>query len=233
MRRISILIFFLAIAFTGWAQNINKKTHNLYPWKVHEISEDFELLDVWEIPILADKTKNQDFSLFLKVMQQSYKPSVHNYFSLKYLIARSLALLRVFLGETFGLDQNINSLPIPGCIETSLKDRLSAEDRKRSLAEVSAEGAPDEDSWRIVYLYEDEILIELSNNTVHALMHGGWVHKSGNYFTARLAVYAKPRGTMGELYMKLIMPFRHAIVYPVMMEEVKKRWYAHDKISRQ
>ncbi len=71
------------------------------------------------------------------------------------------------------------------------------------------------------------MLIELLNNTVHALMHAGWVHKSGNYYTAQLAVYAKPRGAMGELYMNLIMPFRREIIYPVLMEEVKKRWEEH------
>jgi hypothetical protein len=64
-------------------------------------------------------------------------------------------------------------------------------------------------------------------------MHLGWVHKYGNYYTAQLAVYAKPRGDFGEFYMQLIMPFRRVIVYPTMMEEVKKRWEAYNKISRQ
>lgn len=227
MRRAYIFIFFLAIVFFAQAQNIDKKTHYSHPWKVHEIAKDFELLDVWEFPILADKTKNQDFSLFLKVMQQPSKPSVRSYFSIKPLFARFLVLLRVVLGEIFGLDKNVNSLPIPGCNETSLKERLSFEDQKRSLEESIEEGAPDEGSWRTVYLYANEILIELSNDTVHALMHAGWIHKSENYYTAQLAVYAKSRGILGEFYMKLIMPFRHMIVYPVFLEEVKERWEKH------
>ncbi len=224
MRSTSIFIFFLAIVFFVQAQNIDKKTHYSYPWKVHEIAKDFELLDVWEFPILADKTKNQDFSLFLKVMQQPSKPSVRSFFSMKFLVARFLVLLRVFLGETFGLDKNVNSLPIPGCKETSLKDRLSEEDLERSLAEPVGEEDQGKFTWRTVYFYENEMLTELSNNTVHVLMQWGWVHKSGNYYTIQLAVYAKPRGILGEFYMKLIMPFRHMIVYPEMMEEVKDRW---------
>ena len=224
MRRLSIFIFFLAIVFFVQAQNIDKKTHYSHPWKVHEIAKDFELLDVWEFPILADKTQNQDFSLFLKVMQQPTQPSFRSYFSIKSLIARFLVILRVFLGETLGLDKNVNSLPIPGCKETSLKDRLSEEDLTRSLAESAGEEDKGKFIWRTVYLYENEMLTELSNDTVHALMHFGWVQKSGNYYTAQLAVYEKPRGTMGEFYMKLIMPFRHLIVYPAMMDEVKKRW---------
>jgi SAM-dependent methyltransferase len=63
-------------------------------------------------------------------------------------------------------------------------------------------------------------------------MHLGWVHKYGNYHTAQLAVYAKPRGNFGEFYMQLIMPFRRVIVYPTMMEEVKRRWDAQIKNSQ-
>jgi SAM-dependent methyltransferase len=233
MRRISVLFFVLAFAFSGHAQNIYKKTHYSHPWKVHEIAKDFELLDVWEFPILADKTRNQDFSFFLKVMQQPPKQYAHRFFSIRYLIARSLIFLRVYLGEMFGLDKNINSLPIPGCRENSIKDRLSVEDRKRSLAESSEEGAPNKGIWRTVYLYENEMLTELSNDTVHALMHFGWVHKSGNYFTAQLAVYAKLRGNLGKFYMKLIMPFRQLIIYPTMMEDVNNKWEEYNKIGQQ
>jgi ankyrin repeat protein/SAM-dependent methyltransferase len=211
----------------------NKKVHYSHPWKVHEIAQDFELLDVWEFPILADKTQNQDFSFFLKVMRQPLKMNVSNFFSLRYLMARFLVFLRVYLGEISGLDKNINSLPIPGCQEISLKERLSLEEQKRSL-EGTDEGQGDYNGiWRTVYLYENEMLTELSNDTVHALMHFGWVHKSKNNFTAHLAVYAKPRGDLGVFYMKLIMPFRRLIVYPAMMEDVKKKWEAYNETIRQ
>jgi len=234
MKRSSVLISSLVIACSvyaqsGLAQNLDKKAHYSYPWKVHEIAQDFELLDVWEFPILADKTKNQDFSLFLKVMQQPPQNSIASFFAIKYLISRLLVYLRVYLGEMFDLDKNMNTLPIPGCKETSLKDRLSLEDQKKSLAETSDRGVDNKSIWRTVYLYENEMLTELSNDTVHALMHFGWVHKSGNYFTARLAVYAKPRGNLGVFYMKLIMPFRQMIVYPALMKDIKNRWEEYNK----
>jgi hypothetical protein len=240
MRKIFVVLCFLAFVFTGHEKNIytahdedfktqNKKTHYSFPWKVHEIAKDFELLDVWEFPIKADKTRNQDFSYFLKVMHHPPQISAHTFFSFRSLIARILVSLRVFLGGIFGLDKNVNSLPIPGCKETSLKDRLSEEDLEKSHAESVGEEDEGKFAWRTVYLYENEMLTELSNNTVHVLMHLGWVHKSGNYYTARLAVYTKARGNLGEFYMKLIMPFRQAIVYPAMMEEVKKRWKSYNK----
>jgi SAM-dependent methyltransferase len=139
----------------------------------------------------------------------------------------------MYLGETFDLDRNINTLPIPGCKETSLKDRLSDEDSKRSLSISIGEGAQDEGIWKTVYQYENEMLIEHSNDTVHVLMHVGWIHKHGNFHTAQLAVYSKPRGNFGEFYMRLIMPFRRVIVYPAMLEEVKKRWDKYHKIAQQ
>jgi len=213
----------------------NNQSHYSQPWKVHEIAQDFELLDVWEFPILADSSRGQDFLFFLRMMQQPPPENVNRFASVKLLAARLLVSLRMFLGEVLGLDKNINTLPIPGCQETSLKDRLSIEDRKRSI-DLSELGIADSDSdtWRIVYLYEDEMLTELSIDFAHALMHLGWVHKSGNYFTARLAVYAKPRGMLGNCYLKLIMPFRRAIIYPSLMENVKNIWehnIAEDKRS--
>ncbi|UCE40120.1 MAG: DUF2867 domain-containing protein [Candidatus Aminicenantes bacterium] len=210
-----------------------KKKHYAQSWIVHDIAKDFKLLDVWEFPILADKTKNQDFFYFRKVMQSMAPENPGSFFSLKYLTARFLVALRVYLGETFDLDKNINTLPIPGSTEISMRERLSAADLKKSLADSIGEGIQTDDIWRTVYLYENEMLFEHSNDTVHALMHVGWVHKYGNYYTAQLAVYAKPRGDFGELYMQLIMPFRQVIVYPTLMEEVKRRWDAQIKISQQ
>jgi SAM-dependent methyltransferase len=228
------IVLFLSIATVSaaTAQNI-RDTHHSHHWKVHEIARDFELLDVWEFPIWADKNKNQDFALFLKIMQQPPKTRITSFFSIRYLTAGFLVVLRMYLGETFNLDKNINTLPIPGSKELSFRERLSEEDLKRSLEESKGEGAQDNGTWRTVYRYENEMLTELSNDTVHALMHLGWVHKHGNYYTAQLAVYAKPRGALGEFYMRLIMPFRQLVVYPAMLDEVEKRWEAYNKIAKQ
>lgn len=244
MRKISVLFLCLRFIFSGhsvylhaaYQENselLNVKTHLSQPWIVHEITKDFELLDVWEYPILADKTKNQDFTLFLKVMRQPPKVNVNRFFSLRALISGSLVALRWVLGEIFSLDKQINTLPIPGCKETSVKDRLSVEDQKRNLTQSAVEDGNNKFAWRTVYLYENEMLIELSNETAHALMHFGWIHKAGNFYTAQLAVYSKPRGDLGAFYMKLIMPFRRFFVYPALMDEVKARWEVHVKSSQE
>lgn len=212
------------------SQQINHKLHYSQPWKVHEIAPDFDLLDVWEYPISADISKGQDFFFFLKMMRQPSQQNINDFTSAKHLAATFLISLRMYLGEIFGLDKNMNTLPIPGCQEISIKDRLSVTEQKRSLDLPELKISDDEiNTWRIVYLYENEMLIELSIAPVHALMHLGWIQKSENLFTAQLAVYAKPRGKLGHLYMKLIMPFRRLIIYPSLMENVKNIWDAYNK----
>ncbi len=241
MKKIFIVLFLLVLKvdthpenisanYSNKLQKINNKSHYSQPWKVHEIAQDFILLDVWEYPILADSSKDQDFLFFLKMIQKPPPDKVNRSVSIRFLAAGLLVSLRMFLGKILGLDKNINTLPIPGCKETSIKERLSTEDRKRSLS-LSKLGISDSDkeTWRVVYLYEDEMLTELSIDVVHVLMHLGWVHKSGNFFTAQLAVYAKPRGMMGNLYMELIMPFRRVIIYPALMENVKNTWEFYNK----
>ena len=41
-----------------------------------------------------------------------------------------------------------------------------------------------------------------------------------------MAVLVKPNGRLGIAYMKAIEPFRHLIVYPLMMRDLEHRWRA-------
>ncbi len=83
--------------------------------------------------------------------------------------------------------------------------------------------------FRLVYLFENESLLELSNDTVHALLHMGWIKKESGLFTATLAVYVIPRGISGRAYLAIIKPFRHLIVYPAMMRALAGRWEEYIK----
>ena len=60
-------------------------------------------------------------------------------------------------------------------------------------------------------------------------MHLGWVDQGdgrpdGRRYQGRLAVLVKPRGRLGEVYMALIKPFRHAIVYPALLRQIERSW---------
>ena len=209
---------------------LDKIKHYAQPWKVHEIAKDFKLLDVWEIPILADVTKNQDFLSFVKALETPPAPKTPPKvsYSIGLLISGFLLKLRKYMGKIFPLDKNINMLPIPGCKETSLKERLTQDDLERNLdKQETKEKNQKRFGFRMVYLYENEGLRELSNNTAHILMHLGWVHKDENYYTAQLAIYAKTRRVLGKLYLMLIMPFRRLVVYPTVTKSFKYSWDAY------
>lgn len=205
---------------------IEKNIHLERRWRVDEIAGDFHLWDVWQFPIEANNSDKENFQTFQKILFISLEslakkvPLTGFLFSLRHIIAKIIPL-----------DKNINSLPIPGCSEISLKSRLTGDDIKKSK-----EGKPIKDKdfgleILNVYLFENEALYELSNDTVHGLLHLGWYQKSNKLFSSTLAIYVKPRGILGKYYLKLIEPFRHYLVYPVLMKSAKKHWNDHKMTS--
>jgi hypothetical protein len=72
----------------------------------------------------------------------------------------------------------------------------------------------------------DEFAAELSNKTVHGVMHLAWVDQGEGSYQGQMAVYVKPRGELGKGYMALIAPFRHAVVYPALMRQIERAWNA-------
>jgi hypothetical protein len=65
---------------------------------------------------------------------------------------------------------------------------------------------------------------ELSNQTVHGVMHLAWVDRGEGRYLGQMAVYVKPRGRLGTRYMSLIAPFRHWVVYPALMRQIERAW---------
>ena len=100
------------------------------------------------------------------------------------------------------------TLPIPGCVETSVCARLEDDDlegkpRDRRPA-IGDRLAP---KVKTVYLFADEALYELSNDTIHALLHMGLVGDR-----VSLAVYVKHRGIASRLSPAAIPAARHLFV---------------------
>ncbi len=197
----------------------DKETHFARSWKVNEIAKDFILWDVWEIPIVANNSKTENFQAFYRVAFETFGKM-----QTKITLVSILFTLRFWMDKIFPLDRNINTLPIPGCQETTAKTRLNGQDLEKSKAGKAIKVNNSDLEFRPVYLFEDESLHELSNDTVHGLIHAGWIKKNDNYYTATLAIYVVPRGIYGKVYLKLIEPFRRYIVYPGMMKAIKKQW---------
>jgi len=110
--------------------------HLKHTWLVSELAPDFELLDVWRYPIEIDESV--PLERFIDFMQSSQRDLASSRGA-----AGALFRLRAILGKMFGWDgddkKSTPALPIPGCTEISLRDRMSDADRE---GEVEAARVP-------------------------------------------------------------------------------------------
>jgi hypothetical protein len=182
--------------------------HRSRPWRVHEITRDFRLEDVWELPTPGGPDD------FPRLVQQaaSFDPSRSSSGAVRTLFA-----IRWRVGELLGLDDQDAGLSsrVP-----TLRDRLPADLRDSPRPEFSA--LP----FTSLYLIDDEWAGEIANRTMHGVMHIGWVPDGTGGYRGQMAVLVKPNGLLGRAYMAAIMPFRHLIVYPQMMREIERAWRA-------
>jgi hypothetical protein len=195
--------------------------HESRPWRIREIVPDFTLEDVWALPVRGGP---QDFQALLELMVASDPANAGS------LPTRVLWNVRDRLGSLFGLGRistSIDSgrgdaagkLPIPGTNETSLSDRLP-DDLRGTAADLHFDSLP----FAPLYRTDVEFAAELSNQTVHGVMHLAWVDQGEGRYQGQMAVYVKPRGPFGKGYMALIKPFRHWVVYPALMRQIERAW---------
>ena len=189
--------------------------HESGPWRVREIVPDFELEDVWALPAEGGA---DDFDTLLELLSASNPSDAES------LPTRFLWRLRDRLGSLFDLGRISESaiggeLPIPGTSETSLSGRLPDELRDTATG-VRFRSLP----FVPLFRTDDEFAAEVSNQTVHGVMHLAWADQGEGRYQAQMAVYVKPRGIFGKGYMELIKPFRHWIVYPALMRQTERTW---------
>jgi hypothetical protein len=194
-------------------------THESGPWRIREITPDFTLEDVWALPVHGDA---EDFQTALEMITAG-DPA-----TMKSLPTRLLWSARDLLGKWFDLgrisapvdqDDAGGKLPIPDEGETSLASRLP-DDLRNTAADLQFTSLP----FVPLFRTDDEFAAELSNPTVHGVMHLAWVDQGAGRYQGQMAVYVKPRGLLGRGYMALIKPFRHWIVYPALMRQVDREW---------
>jgi hypothetical protein len=185
-----------------------------HPWRIHGIAPDFTVEDVWELPVQGSA---DDFGALVDLMGSLEFPDSTS------LPTRALWGARDLLGRWFGLGRvsapadDAGSRPIPGTDTTSLTDRLPDD-----LRGTVAGRAPGDNPFVPLYRTGDEYAAELSNRTVHAVMHLAWVEGDDGRYHGQMAVYVKPRGRLGEAYMAFIKPFRYRIVYPALMRSIER-----------
>lgn len=199
---------------------IPNEAHQDRPWRIHEIVPDFTLEDVWAIPAHGGREDFADVPGTLRSVDPANADSG---------VARALWRLRDELGRLFDLgrisepvdaDRNrAKRLPIPGTTETSLAGRLP-EDLRGTADDTDFGSLPFEPLYRT----DDEFAAEISNKTVHGVLHLAWAEQGGGRYQGQMAVYVKPRGHFGEAYMLAIKPFRYLVVYPALMRQIEREW---------
>ena len=110
-------------------------------------------------------------------------------------------------------------MEIPGTHETTLRGRLPA-DLQGTVDGVTYAHLP----FVPLFRTDTEYAAEVSNATVHGVMHLAWVPQDDGTFQGQMAVYVKPRGWFGKGYMAFIKPFRYLVVYPAMERQVAREW---------
>ncbi len=186
--------------------------HESRPWRIREIAPDFTVQDVWALPVRGGA---EDFQTLLELMTSGDPANAES------RAARVLWRVRFRLGGWFGWDDAAGELPIPGTSESSLADRLP-DDLRNTAANLDSGALP----FAPLYRTDVEFAAELSNRTVHGVMHLAWVDQGEGRYQGQMAVYVKPRGWFGSAYMALIRPFRHWVVYPALMRQIERAWNA-------
>lgn len=191
--------------------------HASHPWRIDEIVPDFTLEDVWALPVHGGA---DDFPRLLEVMASldpARTPSA---------ASRLLFDIRHRLGRSLGWDDGARLLPIPEHTETTLRDLLP-EDLRNTVTDRGFGSAALENlgaHFAPLYRTAVEFAAELSNQTVHGVIHLAWVDRGEGRYQGQMAVYVKPRGPLGKGYMALIKPFRHWVVYPALMRQIEREW---------
>jgi hypothetical protein len=188
--------------------------HTSRPWRIHELTRDFGLEDVWALPTPGGPG---DFPRLVEGMaagDPSRSPSG---------VARALFALRWKLGALLGWDEPETG--VGGRVST-LRDRLPADLRERPSGPVFA-ALP----FTSLYLLDDEWAGEVANTTMHGVMHLGWVTDGDGGYRGQMAVLVKPNGLRGRAYMAAIRPFRHRIVYPRLLDQIGREWRARARAA--
>jgi hypothetical protein len=132
--------------------------HTSRPWRIHELTRDFRLEDVWALPTPGGP---DDFPRLVQgIASGDLAQGIASSRA-----ARTLWALRWKVGGLLGWDSPDASL---GSRVPTLSDRLPVD-----LRDTPA--GPGLGRFTSLYLLEDEWAAEIANRTMHGVMHLGWV----------------------------------------------------------
>ncbi len=183
--------------------------HTSRPWRIHELTPDFRLEDVWALPAYGERSDFPELVQGFADGDPAQMPS---------RLARALWAIRWKIGGLLGWDDAGSGLErrVPTLRERLPEDLLGAPGPDFAILPFTS-----------LYLLDDEFAAEIANGTMHGVMHLSMVPDGTGRYRVQMAVLVKPNGLFGTAYMAAIRPFRYLIVYPAMMRQVEReaaRW---------
>ncbi|RDH79146.1 DUF2867 domain-containing protein [Mycolicibacterium moriokaense] len=178
--------------------------HFARPWRIHEIAGDFRLEDVWALPTPGGP---QDFPLLIE-MVSSFDEARE-----RASVVGVLFAIREALGRVLGWDDTRADPNRPSLLQTLPVDLRACPSAVRPAL-----------GFTPLYQLADEWAAEVVNQTVHGVVHLGWVPDGSGGYRGQMAVLVKPNGLLGRAYMAAITPFRYLIVYPRMLKAIGEKW---------
>ncbi len=129
-------------------------------------------------------------------------------------ITNTLFWLRGFIGKILGWDD------VPELVNTnSWLSRLTDEERNKSIIP----SGKIESINTILYCYENEILFEIINRTVHCFWALASEERADGY-NLYVAIYVKKLNWRTPIYMTLVSPVLTWIIYPAMKKTIQRNW---------
>lgn len=178
--------------------------HASQPWRIHELTRDFRLEDVWRLQSPHGADELARLAGVIASSDPSHSSST---------AVRALFAIRWRLGALLGWDRADSGVGGRG---VTLRDRLPADLRDVPGPEFDAlPFAP-------LFLTDNEWAAETANETMHGVLHIGVVADPAGGRRGQMAVLVKPNGLLGNAYMAAIRPFRHLVVYPRLIEEIER-----------
>ena len=188
---------------------ISQREFERLPLRAHQFLAGVPLHDVWAVDLPSPRA-GITLDEFLRVTSERiYTPTP---------VARGLLDLRLLIGRLLRMGPPRRSTRAA----PTFADRLTDADRARSLTPAGVREGPD-GLLRVVYWFENEKLVELINQTVHAAALSVLV-ETANSYRFYFAVYVRSVGRLTPFYMAAIDPFRKLIVYPSLLRSVRANW---------
>jgi hypothetical protein len=163
--------------------------------------------DVWavDLPAVNEAVTLQEFRRRIKRKDFGERLS---------LLTRALIRLRFLAGRMFRWDSEPSETP-----RELFAERLTAQDRARSTVLAGTQ----EGIFRVVYNFENEMLLELINRTVHAAALSALAETPKGY-RFYFAIYVCKVGWITPVYMAAIDPFRRWVIYPSLLRQITGDW---------